>query len=248
MQSGSTKVLINNVKIFFCDSVSGTINADHHVDVAESKVGKELISDGFEPCLAVFAILKNNEYGIYHALTLAYGDPLKKFVASIKDNVEMVLVFQKSYPEANAKKAPYLVVNLARELDCKVKRIHVDVYTGIYVNANDKEVVLFKKHTYKRNSNETKLIYSDKKEIAFQPIGIRKSVAELYKMHKNNYELCEQGVIVANDVIITEKLGSELFKRTDLSNKPSIEVNEVIEDTEVNSTTTNKDKKCCKIL
>ncbi len=211
-QEMSTKELAKG-KIFFCEEVSGNVSNDTYVGVAQSKVGKVLMSDSFGPCQAVVAILKNGEYGLYHAHSMAKTKALMSFVELIKDKVEIVFVFQKSKPMANLQKAPYLAINLARELDYKVERIHFDGYTGIYVNADNKEIVLCKENTYEYNSKETEITFTEKQEIAFQPIGIKTTVSELYEKHKNDYKPCSQGVIVGNDVVITEKFGSGLFRK-----------------------------------
>ncbi|STX27982.1 Uncharacterised protein [Legionella beliardensis] len=229
-------------RFLFCNGLEGEISLDDFVGTAESKIGKVLISDGFGPCQAVLARLKNGEYAIYHALKMDCNKSFQNFVNSIKNNVEIVYVFQKSNPAINMRKGPYLAMNLARELNCKVKRINVDGYTGIYANADSSEVVLFQYPAYERNSKKTKIHLNEEQIKIINPelIGIKRTVFELYDNHQHDYKSCSKGVIVHNDVVIPEKFipsGHGLFNSNYQDKDSNVE-------SKKGHTSSNKNNKC----
>ncbi len=198
----------------FYETITGSVCAANNVEVNESKVGKVLFSDYFEPCNAVLALLKNGEYGLYHAQSMAKTQALMSFVELIKDKVEYVFVFQKSNKQVNLRKAPYLAVGLARELNCNVKRVHVDSYTGIYVNTDDKKVILFNKED---NLDKTAKITSitglgagKKIDLDTSTIGLNKTVIQLFQTHQEDYKSTDENIIVSNDIEIPKNLFERL--------------------------------------
>lgn len=165
--------LVSNlgISIAFHDTASGIVKEEQCVAVGGSQVGMELISDGFAPCVPAVAILKDGRYALYHASTgfnahitrnatdtteeESYKSPFEEFVDLIKDNVEAIIIFQKSIPTSNEWKAPFLALNLFNELKCKAIRLHCEFYYGIYVNSKTKNIILFKNAEYKRDKDNT---------------------------------------------------------------------------------------------
>ncbi|GEM_PF-4101862 len=203
--------------LIYCESVSGNVHPDNYVGVGESKVGKILVSDGFGPCQAVLAILDNGEYGIYHAFSGFKTTSLMKFMNSINGIAKDVFVFQKSHPQPNLLKAPYLTLELARELNCKVKRLHIDDHTGICVNGNTGKIVLFSQPTYTRTNDQTSIVLSgEPKSIPLDKhISLEATIDEIIEKHASDddYKL-HSNMLVVKTVVIPEKfLPSDLYKR-----------------------------------
>lgn len=119
------------------------VNMGTHVTTASANAGLFLFSKNFNPCQAAVAKLHDGRFVLYHAFTAEdNSDGFKKFVELTKNNADYIYVFQKQKNASNIQKAPYLALNLSKQLQIDVKRINVDNYQAIVVDANSDNIIL----------------------------------------------------------------------------------------------------------
>ncbi|KGP62413.1 hypothetical protein EP47_01075 [Legionella norrlandica] len=109
----------------------GLLNTTYRAGINNSIQGDMVYSENFGPCQAVLALLNNGQFVLYHALSPTITSAARQFLASVRDRIKEIYLFQKNTP-AHQQKGPLLAIALSRKLNnYNVKRILVDGYRSV---------------------------------------------------------------------------------------------------------------------
>lgn len=161
-------------------SLNGSVNPIF-VQTSHASKGPFLVSEGFSPCQAVVAELKNGEYAVYHAENPVRDVPgFQNLIRLIQGQVKDINVFEKSSAK-HRDKGPVLALELSDCLDgLEVKRIPLDHYACLLVDSVNKKVIFADKFHFIDSREQ----FKEKKGSAIEidmtkAIPLRQSVADL---------------------------------------------------------------------